>query len=227
MAEAFVGGAFLSSVFQVIRVRLVSLDFIDYPELVKKLEITLSSMYKVLDYAETKQYQNPKVKNWLDDLKHVLYEVEHLLDVIANDAQRMGKIRRFISASINRFESRIKVLLKRLNVLVEQKNLLGLQEDRYEIGVSRQLLSKNTTVSLVDESVIYGREHDKAEIIHFLLEASDCGNQVPIISIVGLIGMGKTTLAQLVYNYHRMTEQFKIKAWVDVPEYYDLFHITK
>ncbi|WJX60321.1 hypothetical protein P8452_45545 [Trifolium repens] len=193
MTEYDVGdGAFLWSMFQVIRDRLTSRVVIDYfgGELVKRLEITLSSMNKVLDDAETKQYQNPNVKNWLDDLKNELYELEQVLDMVAIDTQRKGKIGRLISATINRFESRIKVLLKRLIVLAEQTNRLGLQEDSYEIRVSQQLSRELTTESLVDdESVIYGREHEKEEIIDFLLQDSDCGNQVPIISIVGLIGM--------------------------------------
>ncbi|WJX36772.1 hypothetical protein P8452_24614 [Trifolium repens] len=140
MAKGFVGGgAFLCSVFLVIRDRLTSRVFIDYfdDELVNKLEITLNSIKKVVEDAETKQYQNLDAKNWLDDLKHELYELDQVLDVVAIDAQR-NKIGRFVSGSISRFESRIKELLKRLNVLVEQKNFLGLQEDRYEIQLSRE-----------------------------------------------------------------------------------------
>ncbi|GAU20835.1 hypothetical protein TSUD_120270 [Trifolium subterraneum] len=76
----------------------------------------------------------------------------------------------------------------------------------------------STTTSLVDESFIYGREHEKEEIVHFLLADTDCDKQISIISIVGLGGMGKTALAQLVFNDHRIKEQFEIKAWVSVSQ---------
>ncbi|PNX63786.1 putative CC-NBS-LRR resistance protein, partial [Trifolium pratense] len=87
-----VGRAFLSSVFQAIRERLSSKDFRDYFDdgLVKIFEITLDSINEVLDDAETKQYRDTNVKNWLDDLNHEVYEVDQLLDVIAADAQPKG-----------------------------------------------------------------------------------------------------------------------------------------
>ncbi|CAJ2667407.1 unnamed protein product [Trifolium pratense] len=198
MMTQFVGeGESLWSVFEVIRERLASRVFIDYfdEELVNKLEVTMNSINEVLDVAETKQYQNLDVKNWLSDLKLVSYKVEQVLDVIAIEAQQKGKIGRFISATVNQFESRIKVLIKWLNVLAEQKNRLGLEEDSYEIRISQQLSS------------------------YF--------DKVPIISIVGLMGMGKTTLAQLVFNDHRIMEQFDFKVWVRVSESFDLTRLTR
>lgn len=84
--------------------------------------------------------------------------------------------------------------------------------------------------SLVDESVIYGRDGDKEEVVRFLLlsdNAVSCGNQVPVISIVGEGGMGKTTLAKLVYDDERVLEQFKCRAWVYVSETFDVVGLTK
>ncbi|PNX56604.1 putative CC-NBS-LRR resistance protein, partial [Trifolium pratense] len=91
MMTQFVGeGESLWSVFEVIRERLASRVFIDYfdEELVNKLEVTMNSINEVLDVAETKQYQNLDVKNWLSDLKLVSYKVEQVLDVIAIEAQQ-------------------------------------------------------------------------------------------------------------------------------------------
>ena len=39
--------------------------------------------------------------------------------------------------------------------------------------------------------------------------------------------MGKTTLARLVYNDHKIHEQFELKAWVYVSKSFDLVHLTR
>jgi predicted AAA+ superfamily ATPase len=121
-------------------------------------------------------------------------------------------------------------LLERLEFLAKQKDMLGLKQDTCasnEGGVSWKPSERLPTTSLVDESGIFGRDDDKEEIIKSLLLDIDCGNQVPIVSIVGLGGMGKTTLAQLVYNDQRIKENFEHRAWVYVSETFDVIGLTK
>ncbi|XP_058721830.1 putative disease resistance RPP13-like protein 1 [Vicia villosa] len=242
MAALMVAGAFLTPVIQVIVESVATRDYKSLlnKRLVNKLIIKLNSIQKVLDDAETKQYHDDRVRFWLDNLKHVVYEVEQLLDEIATNAQRNSKIHRF--RLVGRFKSKIKVyffllagrfrsrindLLDNLKILLDEKDLLGLKEG---IFARNELSERVPTMSLVDESSKYGRQGEKEEIISFLLlnNCSSCtSNQAPIISIVGLGGIGKTTLAQLVYNDRRVQENFDLKAWVYVSESFDVIRLTK
>jgi hypothetical protein len=83
---------------------------------------------------------------------------------------------------------------------------------------------------LVEESSIFGRDDDKEKIINLLLsnniDESDNGNFC-VIPIVGMGGIGKTTLAQLVYKDERVKEHFDLQLWVCVSDVFDVLGITK
>ncbi|KAG5099293.1 hypothetical protein JHK82_044345 [Glycine max] len=245
MAEAMVAGAFLSASLQVTFDRLASSDIKDYfhgrklkDEMLKKLDIVLNSINQVLEDAEERQYRSPNVMKWLDELKEAIYEAELLLDEVATEASRQkleaefqpatSKVRGFFMAFINPFdkqiESRVKELLENIEFLAKQMDFLGLRKGicaGNEVGISWKLPNRLPTTSLVDESSICGREGDKEEIMKILLSDSVTCNQVPVVSIVGMGGMGKTTLSQLVLD------QFDLKAWVYVSQDFDVVALTK
>ncbi|PIA60071.1 hypothetical protein AQUCO_00400743v1 [Aquilegia coerulea] len=90
---------------------------------------------------------------------------------------------------------------------------------------------KEQTSSLVDEVHVFGRESDKGELIRILLapEESCIGKDVPVVTIVGMVGIGKTTLAQIVYNYsyHKIEGSFQLKMWVSVTKAFNVARVTK
>ncbi|XWS10203.1 hypothetical protein CRYUN_Cryun39dG0055000 [Craigia yunnanensis] len=81
--------------------------------------------------------------------------------------------------------------------------------------------------SLVDETHVYGRQKEKAEILELLLSNDGSDNEVFVIPIIGMGGIGKTTLAQLVYNDNGVRSSFDHKSWVCVSEDFDAIAITK
>ncbi|KAI8534333.1 hypothetical protein RHMOL_Rhmol10G0082000 [Rhododendron molle] len=83
------------------------------------------------------------------------------------------------------------------------------------------------TTSLVDETCVYGRENDKEEIMKLLLSDGEDSNQLDVILIVGMGGVGKTTVAQLLYNDGRVDVHFGEKAWVCVSDVFDVLSVTR
>ncbi|XP_031254366.1 LOW QUALITY PROTEIN: putative disease resistance protein RGA3 [Pistacia vera] len=82
------------------------------------------------------------------------------------------------------------------------------------------------THSFVHSSNVIGRDSDKENIINFLLELCDLGN-VPLVPIVGIGGLGKTTLARMVYNDEKVNRHFSLKMWVCVSEDFNVTRLMK
>jgi len=177
------------------------------------------------------------VKEWVDSVYDAVYDAEQVLDEISTKAQQCkldaefeksrSKVRNFIPTYrfVKKEEKQIEKLLKRLNFLEEQKESLGLRED---VGGNPSKTQRATT-SLVDETLIVGRDDDIKAIINSLLSDGASGDEtVPgVIAIVGMGGIGKTTLAQLVYNDDRLKDHFEHKAWVCVSDPFNVFMVMR
>jgi hypothetical protein len=244
MAGALVGGAFLSASLQVLFDRMASPEFVDFFRQrklnkgdVEKLKIRLLSVHKLCEDAEEKQLLDPSVKEWLHNLKDVVYDAEDVLDEIATEALQCKldaefqttatKVRNSISTFFNHFvkeiEPKIKMLLDKLEYLARQKDDLGLRE-----GVGGESSKRFITTSLVEESDIFGRDDDKETIISLLVsDDASCNENLCVIPIVGMGGIGKTALAQLVYKDKMVNEHFDLQAWVCVSDEFDMLKLTK
>ena len=162
----------------------------------------------VLNDAEEKQITDPVVKEWLEELKDAVLDAEDLLDEINTDALRCevegesktfaNKVRSVFSSSFKNFyksmNSKLEAISERLEHFVRQKDILGLQ------SVTRRVSYRTVTDSLV-ESVVVAREDDKEKLLSMLLYDDDAmSNDIEVITVLGMGGLGKTTLVQSLYN---------------------------
>ncbi|XP_030950179.1 putative disease resistance protein RGA3 [Quercus lobata] len=74
------------------------------------------------------------------------------------------------------------------------------------------------------ESEIYGRGEEKEKILQVLLTDVSDQDNLAIYAVWGMGGLGKTTLAQLIYNDARVQRHYDMRIWVCVS---DDFHIRK
>ncbi|XP_022769611.1 disease resistance protein RGA2-like [Durio zibethinus] len=203
-------------------------------EEVKKLESNLGEIHGLLEDAEEKQMKEKSIKHWLENLKETAYDVEDELDEwntallkLQNASFLKRKVFPFISCFSFRqllwrrdFAVKIKKINKKIADIVEQKDsrLTGVKIKQHKIE----------TVSFVDESKLHGREEEKKNIKSNLLsQDEEIGDHLKTISILGIGGIGKTALSQLVYNDDDVKAQFHEKLWVSVSNCFDLTTISK
>nr|XP_023875884.1 putative disease resistance protein RGA1 [Quercus suber]XP_023875885.1 putative disease resistance protein RGA1 [Quercus suber]XP_023875886.1 putative disease resistance protein RGA1 [Quercus suber]XP_023875887.1 putative disease resistance protein RGA1 [Quercus suber]XP_023875888.1 putative disease resistance protein RGA1 [Quercus suber]XP_023875889.1 putative disease resistance protein RGA1 [Quercus suber]XP_023875890.1 putative disease resistance protein RGA1 [Quercus suber] len=202
-----------------------------------KLKSTVSTIQAVLLDAEKQGSHNNEVKDWLKKLRDVFLDADDVLDDLSTEAlqhkvmtgSKMTKEVRIFFSSSNQLAfslkmgHRIKAIRERLNVIADDRMKFHFKE----IPIESQVMNKDReTHSFVLEEDVVGREDDKNKIINLLLDSNTVEN-VSIIPIVGIGGLGKTTLAQLIYNDKIVKNNFELKLWICVSDNFDLKHIVK
>jgi hypothetical protein len=201
----------------------------------ESLESTFEMVQAVLQDAEEKQWKNKTLEIWLRRLKDAAYDVDDVLDEFAIEAQRhrlqrdpRNRQRSFFTPGHGpllfrlKMEHKLKNVREKLDAIANNKKMFDLTSRAG--GIPAETYDWRLTTSFVNESEICGRGKEKEELLNILLFNAD---DLPIYAICGMGGLGKTTLAQLVYNEESVQQQFCLMIWVCVSTDFDLRRLTR
>ncbi|KAM5552272.1 hypothetical protein ABKV19_026908 [Rosa sericea] len=242
LGEVFLG-AFLQVLLDRLSPRVIinsaSLRGLNVDKKLKKWSSTLSAIGAMLYDAEEKQLTSEAVKLWLDDLKDLAYDVEDILDKFSIEVLRrrvkeqhgaatISKVRSLIPQAKFNFHmnSKIKEITDRLRDISERKEALRLND----IGMSSNHYRawKMPPSSCRPDGPVIGRDWDKSQIVGFLSGAEPSAINFHVVAILGMAGVGKTTLAGHVFNDDDdAMQQFDLKVWVYVSDDFNIVRVTK
>ncbi|XP_021721384.1 putative disease resistance protein RGA1 [Chenopodium quinoa] len=196
-------------------------SIIGYKSKLQRLSGTVAKIESVLEDAEAKQGLPKQEQLYIQDLKDAVYDADDLFDefvTLAEQNKRTKGNNKFrvlslftkLGTAYNMTQG-VKKIEEKLNAIVFN-NQFNLKIDPNPIK-NRRL----ETSSYVDEADIIGRELDLEKIVNVLLNTNVQVN-ISFLSIVGIAGLGKTALAQLVYNDARVIATFSPRLWTCVAD---------
>ncbi|XP_037470757.1 putative disease resistance protein RGA4 [Triticum dicoccoides] len=185
-------------------------------------------------------------KAWLQELKTVAYQASEVFDefkyeALRREAGRTGEdvrsrenghyiklgfdvIKIFPAHNRTVFRHRMGRKLCRILQAIE-----GLIADMQAFGFKNQPVSpvskewRLTDYVIIDPREIANRSRhkDKKKIVDILLDQAS-SSDLTVVPVVGMGGLGKTTLAQLIYNEPEIQKHFQLLLWVCVSDTFDV-----
>ncbi|XP_049361624.1 putative disease resistance protein RGA1 [Solanum verrucosum] len=193
----------------------------------QKLSSIFSTIQSVLEDAQEKQFNDKPLENWLQKLNVATYEVDDILDEYKTKATLFSQSAygRYHPKAIpfrHKVGKRMDQVMKTLDAIAEERRNFHLQEKIIERQAARR-----ETGSILTEPQVYGRGKEEDEIVKILINNVSNAQQLSVLPILGMGGLGKTTLAQMVFNDQRVTEHFHPKIWVCVSDNFDEKRLMK
>ncbi|KAJ1688764.1 hypothetical protein LUZ63_012919 [Rhynchospora breviuscula] len=204
------------------------------PGEIEKLGRTVGDIQCLLSDAEGKQTKSKSIEKWLLELKEAMYDADDIMDLCQIKAKerherhdssfsKFGCGISMLSCLRNpvfahKIGTQIKELNSRLDEIYKKKSNLGLIELQGVVAPSNvRPMSSVPSAALVD---IVGDkiEEDTSMLVKLLTtDFEDSVNEnVSVVAIVEMPGIGKTTLAKKVFHDPEIQEVFPLRIWVCV-----------
>ncbi|KAJ4760943.1 Disease resistance protein (CC-NBS-LRR class) family [Rhynchospora pubera] len=220
-------------------------------EEIEKLDKKLGRIQVTIDEEEHREIHYKAVNFWLEELKSLVSDGQDILDeyhyeILHSQLDNKPVATTVLSGQVSGMESnmamlnhispyffieKIRKINSRFDEISRDREALRLtnEEGKKIAGTSSIKLSSSS--HLMNKDNIFGRDNDKDKIIDRLLSGvlgdEEWKDQIRVLPILGMGGIGKTTLAQMVYHDLSIKSSFDVMAWVYVSPDFDIIRLVK
>ncbi|KAL1198452.1 putative disease resistance protein [Cardamine amara subsp. amara] len=196
-------------------------------EQLTELKSDLELLRLFLKDADAKRHANPSVRNWVEEIKEVVFDAEDIIETFllkeelsktSGIKKRMRRLsciivdRRELALDIRGIRKRISKVIGKMKTILEQQKIFKGSEDPHLLQERQREMRKTYPTS--NENDLVGLEKNVMKLVGYLAEE----DKIQVVSITGMGGIGKTTLARQVFNHEMVKNHFDGVAWVCISQ---------
>ncbi|KAF8687496.1 hypothetical protein HU200_043192 [Digitaria exilis] len=199
----------------------------DFEHSMKQIEGELSVLQAFIGQVRAQKAGDKAFDAWLDIVRDVAHEVEDIIDEYAYLTTQAADTESFFKRKFHQVKNfaawqklpiQISQVEARIQRLAEMRNRYGISVG--QIDNSNKLLIPNLpsdSAYLSDNSEMVGHAVEIGRLTEWLLEEKQ---DRTLIAILGMGGLGKTTVTSSVYKNQKIRRTFDCHAWVNASQTY-------
>ncbi|XP_078159337.1 putative disease resistance RPP13-like protein 3 [Carex rostrata] len=199
---------------------------------IEQVQKELRLIQALLRDVDSKCTRNNVVTEWLNQVREIANKITTVIDTFRDKIEENRAessnwlVSKFKTAKRNYkkyklgLHDELEKIIEELNRLYQRRTDLRIED----LGAIDDVDDPEACDD-VDDPEVVGLEDDQAKIIEQLKDRSI--SRRTVLSIVGTGGLGKTTLAQKVYNSDKLEGQFDCRAWLSISQTYNLNELLR
>jgi hypothetical protein len=177
----------------------------------------------LMNMASVEENMDVQVKDWRNKVRELSYDIEDCIDLFMHKLNRgddkvniVLKMAKKIRMLWSRHQIANQIQELKARVKEESDRRLRYYFSECNAHVDGTKIDPRLPALYVEEEKLVGIHGPMEEIIELLMKEDGSGQKLKVVSIVGFGGLGKTTLANQVYN--KIKDQFDCSAFISVSQ---------
>lgn len=205
---------------------------------VEEIQTELTRMQCFLADADKRQGSDSRVRNWVSEIRELAHQIEDVIEIYALQVEKKRSPFQEFSRSLDcimcqcatlyKVGEEIEIIKSKLSSVTTSLQTYGVRaleggDASNSMKMEVPVLQRISYSHLIERDFV-GMEEELEILVSHLKNNK---NVFEVISIWGMGGQGKTTVANKIYNHVEVRAHFQAFAWVCITQQFDREKVLK